>query len=79
LDGVASSVAHRAYHHSQQWYFGMKGHLGVDTKSKVIHTVVATAANVHDATVLPDLLHGEETRVWGEQAAIRPNPGPSVY
>jgi IS5 family transposase len=30
--------------------------------------VVATAANVHDATILPDLLHGEETRVWGDQA-----------
>ena len=52
----------------QQWYFGMKAHLGVDSKTKLIHAVVATAANVHDATVLPDLLHGEETRVWGDQA-----------
>jgi transposase, IS5 family len=51
-----------------QWYFGMKAHVGVDSKSKIIHTVVATAANVADATVLPDLLHGEETRVWGDQA-----------
>jgi transposase, IS5 family len=51
-----------------QWYFGMKAHVGVDSKSKLIHAVVATAANVHDATVLPDLLHGEETRVWGDQA-----------
>ena len=51
-----------------QWYFGMKAHFGVDSKSKVIHAVVATAANVHDATVLPDLLHGSETRVWGDQA-----------
>ena len=32
------------------------------------HAVVATPANVHDATVLPDLLHGGETRVWGDQA-----------
>ena len=31
-------------------------------------SVVATAANVHDATILPDLLHGEETRVWGDSA-----------
>jgi transposase, IS5 family len=52
----------------QQWYFGMKAHVGVDSVTKVIHAVVATAANVHDATVLPDLLHGEETRVWGDQA-----------
>jgi transposase, IS5 family len=33
---------------------------------------VATAANVHDATMLPDLLHGEETRVWGVQK-LRPS------
>jgi transposase, IS5 family len=51
----------------QQWYFGMKAHVGVDSKTKVIHAVVATAANVADLTVLPDLLHGEETRVWGDQ------------
>ena len=36
-----------------QWYFGMKAHVGVDSRSKLIHAVVATAANVHDATVLP--------------------------
>jgi transposase, IS5 family len=52
----------------KQWYFGMKAHIGVDSKSKVIHAVVATAANVADCTILPDLLHGEETRVWGDQA-----------
>ena len=51
-----------------QWYFGMKAHIGVDSKTKVIHAVVATAANVADSTILPDLLHAEETRVWGDQA-----------
>lgn len=51
-----------------QWYFGMKVHIGVDSRSKLIHSAVATAANVHDATVLEDLLHGEETRVWGDSA-----------
>jgi transposase, IS5 family len=50
-----------------QWYFGMKAHVGVDSKTKLIHTVVATAPNVADATVLPELLHGEERRVWGDQ------------
>ena len=50
-----------------QWYFGMKAHVGVDSKTKIIHTAVATA-NVADSAVLPDLLHGEETRVWGDQA-----------
>ena len=43
----------------------MKAHVGVDSKSKIIHSAVVTAANVADATVLPELLHGEETRVWG--------------
>ncbi len=52
----------------KQWYFGMKAHIGVDSKSKIIHAVVATAANVADSTVLGDLLHGDETRVWGDQA-----------
>ena len=47
---------------------GVKAHIGVDSKTKVIHAVVATAAHVHDVTVLPDLLHGEETRVWGDSA-----------
>src|SRR5204862_596599 len=51
-----------------QWYFGMKAHLGVDSRTKVIHAVVATPANVADCTVLPELLHGQETRVWGDQA-----------
>ena len=50
------------------WYFGMKAHIGVDSRSKLIHTVVTTSANVHDSRVLPDLLHGNETRVWGDSA-----------
>jgi transposase, IS5 family len=51
-----------------QWYFGMKAHFGVDSRTKLIHAVVATPANVADSTVLPELLHGQETRVWGGQA-----------
>src|SRR5271166_2850659 len=52
----------------KDWYFGMKGHVGVDSKTKLIHSVVATPANVADSAVLPELLHGEETRVWGDGA-----------
>jgi IS5 family transposase len=51
-----------------QWFFGMKAHIGVDSKTKLIHSVAVTAANVHDSQVLGDLLHGEETRVWGDSA-----------
>jgi IS5 family transposase len=46
----------------------MKAHVGADSKTKIIHTAVATPAHVADSRVLPDLLHGEETRVWGDQA-----------
>lgn len=51
-----------------QWYFGMKAHIGVDSHTKLIHSVATTAANVHDSRVLGDLLHGDETRVWGDSA-----------
>jgi transposase, IS5 family len=51
----------------KQWYFGMKAHVGVDSKTKLIHTILASAANVADALALPHLLHGKETRVWGDQ------------
>ena len=54
-----------------QWYFGMKAHIGVDSRTKLIHSVAATAANVHDSQVLPELLHGQETRVGG----MRPPAG----
>ena len=52
----------------KNWYFGMKAHVGVDSKTKIIHTAVATAASVSDVAILPYLLHGEETRVWGDGA-----------
>src|SRR5271154_4943408 len=45
-----------------QWYFGMKAHVGVDSRTKLIHAAVATPANVADSRVLPDLLHGGEPR-----------------
>lgn len=51
----------------KQWYFGMKAHIGIDSKTKMIHTVLASAANVHDRDALPHLLHGKERRVYGDQ------------
>ena len=51
-----------------QWYFGMKGHIGVDSKERIIHSVEVTSANVHDSRMISDLLHGEETKVWGDSA-----------
>ena len=51
-----------------EWHFGMKAHVGVDSQSKVIHSVVATPANTADCKVLDQLLLGHETRVYGDQA-----------
>ena len=52
----------------QQWYFGMKLHIGVDSETGLAHSAVVTAANVHDKHPLPDLLHGQEERVYGDCA-----------
>jgi transposase, IS5 family len=52
----------------KQWYFGMKLHIGVDSDTGLAHSAVVTAANVHDKHPLPDLLHGDELRVYGDSA-----------
>jgi IS5 family transposase len=49
-----------------QWYFGAKAHIGVDSKETVVHSVATTAASVADKHMLPDLLHGDERKVWGD-------------
>jgi len=49
-----------------QWYFGMKAHIGVDSKEGIVHSVCSTAASVSDVHMLPELLHGEEKKVWGD-------------
>jgi transposase, IS5 family len=49
-----------------QWYFGMKAHIGVDSKEGIVHSVCSTAASVSDIHMLPELLHGDEKKVWGD-------------
>src|SRR5450432_229672 len=49
-----------------QWFFGLKTHIGVDSKEGHVHSVATTAASVADKHLLPDLLHGEERKVWGD-------------
>ena len=51
-----------------QWYFGMKVHIGADSKSGLVHSASVTPANVHDSQELPRLLHGNETRLYGDSA-----------
>ncbi|MGF6439760.1 IS5 family transposase [Paraburkholderia youngii] len=49
-----------------QWYFGMKAHVGVDAESGLVHTVIGTAANVHDINAAEALLHGQEMDVYAD-------------
>jgi IS5 family transposase len=51
-----------------QWYFGMKAHVGTDTGKGLVHSVVVTDAAVHDSKVMDKLLHGEEKAVYGDKA-----------
>ena len=51
-----------------EWHFGMKVHIGVDSQTGLVHSASVTAANVHDSKELPNLLHGEETRLYGDSA-----------
>ncbi len=49
-----------------QWYFGLKAHIGADRDSTLVHTVIVTAANVADLTQTARLLHGAETQVHAD-------------
>jgi IS5 family transposase len=50
----------------KQWFFGLKTHIGVDSKEGHVHSAATSAASVADKHMLPDLLHGEERKVWGD-------------
>ena len=53
-----------------QWHFGMKVHIGVDSKSGLAQSATVTPANVHDSQELPNLLHGNDARLYGDSAYI---------
>jgi IS5 family transposase len=65
-----------------QWFFGMKGHIGVDAESGLVHTVRGTAGSVNDVVEANALLHGEETEAFGDAgyqgAHKRPDAKPGV-
>jgi IS5 family transposase len=50
-----------------QWHFGMKAHIGTDTQGRT-HSIAVTDASPHDSTLMDDLLHGEESVVYGDKA-----------
>ena len=51
-----------------EWHFGMKLHIGADSKTGLVHSASVTSANVHDSHQVPNLLHGAETRFYGDNA-----------
>ena len=61
-----------------QWHFGMKAHIGVDADSGLVHTVIGTAANVHDVTQANALLHGQESSAHGDAGYQGANKRPNA-
>ena len=53
-----------------QWYFGFKGHIGVDRDTGLVNRIETTAANVHDTAPVPDLLEGSEEEVFGDSGYL---------
>jgi transposase, IS5 family len=66
----------------QQWYFGMKCHIGVDAESGLVHTVRGTSGHVNDVIEANSLLHGQESDVFADAgyqgAGKRPDAQPGV-
>jgi IS5 family transposase len=56
-----------------QWYFGMKAHIGVDDRSGLVHTVIGTTAKDSDMSQFQALLHGEEERVSADRGYDYPS------
>src|SRR6187401_1382920 len=50
-----------------QWYFGMKAHIGVDAKSGLVHTAGVTTGKVHDAKVMANLVREDDRAVYGDK------------
>ena len=50
-----------------QWYFGMKAHIGVDAESGLVHTAGVTTGKVHDAKVMANLIREDDTAVYGDK------------
>ena len=50
-----------------QWYFGMKAHIGVDAESGLVHTAGVTTGKVHDAKVMVNLIREDDRAVYGDK------------
>lgn len=54
----------------KNWYFGYKAHIGVDSESGLVHSLKVSAANVHDVTMVEELLTGKEKEVYGDSGYL---------
>ena len=61
-----------------QWYFGMKSHIGVDAGSGLVHTVVNTAANVSDVTRTGELMRDDDEVVYGDSGYTGAEKRPEI-
>ena len=64
--GERDGEMHQTKKKGNQWYFGMKAHIGVDAKSSLTHSLETTAANEHDLNQVGNLLHGKEEFVFAD-------------
>jgi IS5 family transposase len=61
-----------------QWYFGMKAHIGADAKSGLVHSLTTTAAHTSDISQTHTLLHAEEKEVWGDAGYLGVEKRPEI-
>ena len=52
------------------WYFGMKAHIGIDAYRGVTHSLETSTARLHDSQVWDELLHGDETSIWADKGYV---------
>ena len=62
--------AMRSSKKGNQWYFGMKAHVGVDAKSGLVHTAGVTTGSVHDARVMARLIREDDRAVYGDKGYV---------
>lgn len=53
-------------HKGNEWHFGMKMQIGVNSMTKQVHSIATSSANMHDSQMIGEPLHGQETRVRGD-------------
>ncbi|MDA9019774.1 IS5 family transposase, partial [Flavimaricola sp.] len=69
-EGKARDPAMSSTKKGNDWFFGMKAHVGVDTDSGIVHSLETTTGKVHDSRVWDELLHGDGTSVWADKGYV---------